>query len=169
MKRLILILILILSITLVGCNSKANGSNNTEENIEIDESGSELTFKSGETVNYKKIYPLVYHMEEMESGELFPIKIDEKKERAIADLLETMILTDEESGLDSAYEEGSIILQLVGEDKTYNIDFIEEKPYHGDNMYWYSATYADGTFAGVFKTEADNDLKEKLADILEIE
>ena len=64
-------------------------------------------------------------------------------------------------GLQAAYDDTTYIIVVP---KKYEIIILEDKPYYGDNLFWYEVTSEDKATEGVYKSTEN--LKEKIAAII---
>ena len=64
-------------------------------------------------------------------------------------------------GLKSAYNDTTYKIVVP---KKYEIIILEDKPYYGDNLFWYEVTSEDKATEGVYKSTEN--LKEKIAAII---
>ena len=64
-------------------------------------------------------------------------------------------------GLQSAYNDTTYKIVVP---KKYEIIILEDKPYHGDNLFWYEVTSEDKATEGIYKSTEN--LKEKIATII---
>ena len=64
-------------------------------------------------------------------------------------------------GLQSAYNDTTYKIVIP---KKYEIIILEDKPYYGDNLFWYEVTSEDKTTEGIYKSKEN--LKEKIMAII---
>ena len=64
-------------------------------------------------------------------------------------------------GLQSAYNDTTYKIVIP---KKYEIIILEDKPYYGDNLFWYEVTSEDKATEGIYKSTEN--LKEKIAAII---
>ena len=64
-------------------------------------------------------------------------------------------------GLESAYNDTTYKIVVP---KKYEIIILEDKPYYGDNLFWYEVTSEDKATEGIYKSTEN--LKEKIAAII---
>ena len=64
-------------------------------------------------------------------------------------------------GLKSAYNDTTYKIVVP---KKYEIIILEDKPYYGDNLFWYEVTSEDKTTEGIYKSTEN--LKEKITAII---
>ena len=64
-------------------------------------------------------------------------------------------------GLKSAYNDTTYKIVVP---KKYEIIILEDKPYYGDNLFWYEVTSEDKATEGIYKSTEN--LKEKIATII---
>ena len=64
-------------------------------------------------------------------------------------------------GLKSAYNDTTYKIVVP---KKYEIIILEDKPYHGDNLFWYEVTSEDKATEGIYKSTEN--LKEKITTII---
>ena len=64
-------------------------------------------------------------------------------------------------GLQSAYNDTTYKIVVP---KKYEIIILEDKPYYGDNLFWYEVTSEDEATEGIYKSTEN--LKEKIAAII---
>ena len=64
-------------------------------------------------------------------------------------------------GLQSAYNDTTYKIVVP---KKYEIIILEDKPYYGDNLFWYEVTSEDKATEGIYKSTEN--LKEKIAAII---
>ena len=64
-------------------------------------------------------------------------------------------------GLESAYNDTTYKIVVP---KKYEIIILEDKPYYGDNLFWYEITSEDKATEGIYKSTEN--LKEKIAAII---
>ena len=101
-------------------------------------------------------------------SDLYRLELPIEKQRLIMDelnkLQKSSPLYSEDGqplGLESAYNDTTYKIVVP---KKYEIIILEDKPYYGDNLFWYEVTSEDKATEGIYKSTEN--LKEKIAAII---
>lgn len=118
----------------------------------------------GQDLAYEALELAVFRADD-QGHDLVPLDLDGVEEDRVLEALKKLEKSDEEGGLDSAFEEGSLILKFKGEDQV-EVYLIEEEVYGGDGLYWYTVRSSREDLAGVYKSGPQDDIKSEIEGIL---